>query len=519
MARLQKFSGSQTLPGVGTPQVIADTAVGSATATLGTQISRSAKDIEDLSAVANRFHAERKDTLERDEAKARSDDLTLRSEIYSAKKAAERHQYDVLMRLPSAQDSADPARPESAQISEALLEFMSDNKSRVFADLPEAQKEIFDAETARGEEQLRYGIAATEADLSKSNYLNGVRESVERASDLVGQFPDSIDEALEQHRNLVEITPLPRGLKRQALRDGQEKLLENWISSLPLNDQIEGLTRLVERGGGSGEPGYDEDAGTRSANRGASQFMERAYQLSSQSRNRLLADALRKKAQKSSLEAQTLVERMSSAEEPFDPEEITRSANLDTHTKLQLLNEYRAALDDRSGKLSAIEWSLSSEPGDGLGHNDQAKADLAYSHLVSGEDDPGTLALGVLRTKGILPRRFENALVRNLQSPHSNEVVRAVEFLSAFERSGSGPAVPADAGDRLRAATLKSNVLQSRFGLEPVETAELLARSNQRQTRDERQVDFGKRYARQIRETTSHNPATDRLIASTFGKV
>lgn len=519
MARLQKFSGSQTLPGVGTPQVIADTAVGSATAALGTQISRSAKHIEDLSAAASKFHASRKDGAERDEAKANSENRTLRGDIYSAKKAAERHRHEVLKRLPSAHDLTDPARPESAQISEALLEFMSDNKSRVFADLPEAQKEIFDAETARGEEQLRYGIAATEADLSKSNYLNGVRESVELASDLVGQFPDSIDEALEQHRNLVEITPLPRGLKRQALRDGQEKLLENWIGSLPLNDQIEGLARLVERDAGSGEPGHDADAGTRTVDRGASQFMERAYQLSSQSRNRLLAEALRKKAQQSSLEAQVLVERMASAEEPFDPEEITRSVNLDTHTKLQLLNEYRAALDDRSGKLSAIEWSVSGGPGGGLGHNDQAAADLAYSHLASGEDDPGSLALGVLRTKGILPRRFENALVRNLESPHSNEVVRAVEFLYAFERAGSGPALPADAGDRLKAATLKSNVLQSRFGMAPVETAELLARSNQRQSRDEREEDFGKRYARQIRETSSHNPATDRLITSTFGNV
>ncbi|MDN3720114.1 hypothetical protein QW131_15255 [Roseibium salinum] len=48
MARLEKFSGAQSLPGVGNPQVVADTAVGAATAGFGRQIRQSADEIGGL---------------------------------------------------------------------------------------------------------------------------------------------------------------------------------------------------------------------------------------------------------------------------------------------------------------------------------------------------------------------------------------------------------------------------------------------------------------------------------------
>lgn len=52
MARLQRFSGTQSLPGVGSPQVVADTAVGVATQGFGRQIRSSAQDFASLAGTA-----------------------------------------------------------------------------------------------------------------------------------------------------------------------------------------------------------------------------------------------------------------------------------------------------------------------------------------------------------------------------------------------------------------------------------------------------------------------------------
>ncbi len=52
MARLQKFNGADSLPGVGSPQVVADTAVGEAAAGLGQQIRRLAGAFGDLAETA-----------------------------------------------------------------------------------------------------------------------------------------------------------------------------------------------------------------------------------------------------------------------------------------------------------------------------------------------------------------------------------------------------------------------------------------------------------------------------------
>ena len=63
MARLERFSGAQTLPGTRQPQVIVDTAVGVATEKFGRQIQQSAGAVADFGRLIQR-HRDRVAELE-----------------------------------------------------------------------------------------------------------------------------------------------------------------------------------------------------------------------------------------------------------------------------------------------------------------------------------------------------------------------------------------------------------------------------------------------------------------------
>ncbi|MEO1115124.1 MAG: hypothetical protein AAFY05_22440, partial [Pseudomonadota bacterium] len=158
MARLQKFSGAQALAGVGNPRVVADTAVGAATAELGPQIGRSVAAVGELAAIAGN-HRSKKTGLA-----ARAEDLTNRKNAFSGLKAAEHLQKKIRDRL---DDPRSWGTEAPAPLADEMVSFMKSNANKIWSELPEAQRPSFDMATKLGEDQLRTEIAFAETSQDK----------------------------------------------------------------------------------------------------------------------------------------------------------------------------------------------------------------------------------------------------------------------------------------------------------------------------------------------------------------
>lgn len=485
MARLQRFSGVQALPGVGSPQVVADTAVGDATVRLGPQIGRSAAALGDLAEVAIRHHAKEKDEADGERKAARANDLSNRKQAFAGYKAAEDYQQQVQDRL-AAPRSLSSGTPVA--LSDELVEFMTLNKAKIMNGMPEEQKASFDVATERAEDQLRTDIAFAEDRQDKVYYLKGIDETRELAVDTVSRSPEKIDQVFDDFVDLVATAALPQSVRERALEDAGRDLLEAWVQAHPPDVQIAGLSDLQVRKRDDANPAAFQD-------HPVSEFAVRAGALPEDSRYRLLATALKIKTESALVEQADIVERIDSEHGQVDPLAFSGNTSLNAETRVRLLSRYLDAEDTRSRNVSAVEWLAAADMSDPFLASVRGLANDAFAFLNDDNTDSARVIRGIAIAKGMLPRNAAKVLIGNLTGDNSKEVSQAFNTLSVLGTDALQDSVAGADGRQLRTLLAGQTFLTADHGLTGKTTAELFAKANETPTRKERLENFASLYS------------------------
>ncbi len=487
MARLQKFSGTRNLPGVGSPQVVADTAVGAATESFGQQVSRSAGEFGSLAETALKHKqktaqpadqsgdldlAVRKRQQQIDDFEAHQIGRQLRSFLNS--KAMEERQRQ---------------RPGGAGYTEAMLAHLEKGREKALEELPESARARFQQEFDAERDQYAGSFAAVEAAENEKYFQRGLAEEENQLAAEVRENPLRFDEAYRHAATVLKSAPLPARVKEDAYRRMSGKITEAWLGTRPVDEQISALDAELARRAGGQVPPAAKGTGKAGKLHGTAKKTEtvpgedgetagRLQMLPDVDLKRLHAGALKKKATASAAEAERIAGRIDAAHGLFEAKEIETNSVLEPHQKLHLLNRLTQAAEEQSMNAKAVDWINSAEAGEAMLPGHRELADRAFVYLDDGETDRDALARGILRAKGVLPKTYVKSLRKGLESRDPQEVGRAYENLTAV----AGDGLSADAHgldtDKLQAAQARWSFLRERHGLTSREAAMRLADAN-----------------------------------------
>lgn len=498
MARLQKFSGAQALPGVGNPRVVADTAVGAATAELGPQIGRSVAALGELTATALNHRSKKTGQA------ARAEDLTNRKNAFTGKKAAEHLQTKIRDRLEEPRSWATEA---PVPLADEMVSFMKSSADRIWSGLPEEQRLSFDMATKLGEDQLRTEIAFAETSQDKDYFLDGISQTKDLAVETVSRQPDRIDQVFDHYLDLVDTAALPDRLKEQSIQDAGQDLLETWVQAHPAETQIAELSKLQARKPIEAISNSSPTQNSGSSMEEQTEFSKRADALPEVSRNRLLAAALKQRTESSLVELARIAGRIDGAHEHVDPLEISGNALLGTQARLQLLGRFREAVDARSRQVAALEQLAVAGSGSRSLTGEQGFAHDAFSYLNDGKADPAVLMHGIAVSNFNLPRIAAKALVKTIASENSQDVAQAFRTLSVLKPDAINDSLIGAEGAQIRMLLAGGTYLTAEQGLSTEAIGTMFSNANQLKTRKARLENFAALYPGRRNGKTTASPS------------
>jgi lambda repressor-like predicted transcriptional regulator len=449
LARLLKFSGTGNLPDVRRPPVVADTAVGAATETLGRQIRQSAGQVGRLGQLLRR-RQEQIDRLEVNRA-VRQLDAGLKQ-----KETAERQA------LP----------PGAVGFTETMLAHFKKDGEQVIATQPKRLQARLakDIETQRDLYANRF--AALEYAEALKYFRDGITETVQAKAAEIEQSPGALETALGSISELVEHSPLPEDERRRLLNTSADMLIETWAETLP-PEQV--LALLDE---GNGGEGTDSLASQATASPAGQETPSKMQGLSSQARARLSGSARDEMAVAEIRESEEIAERIVAEGRGFDPQVIHASRNLAPSRKKHFLDLLDKQVRKEEDGLAALEWAHNSAPGDPFSKADRMVADSAFRRLTAKGGDPDQIARSLLRNKGLLPDAYAAGLLNQLRSREPDNVRSGFEKLSVASEIDPVSLRSGRSGARLWDELAKWRVLTQSQALGPDEASVKLARMN-----------------------------------------
>lgn len=354
MARLVKFSGTGTLPEVRRPPVVADTAVGAATETLGRQIRQSAGQAGQLGQLLRR-RQEQIDRLEVSRA-VRQLDAGLKQKETTERQALQ---------------------PGAAGFTETMLaHFKQDGEQVIVAQPKRLQARLAkDLETQRDLYADRF--AALEYAETLKYFRAGIAETAQAQAAEIEQNPGALETALGSIAELVEHSPLPEDERRRLLHTSTDMLVESWAKTLP-PEQV--LALLDE---GSSGDGTDPLASQALAFPAGQEMRGKMQGLSSRARARLLGSARDEMAVEEIRESEEIADRIAAEGSGFDPEVIHASRYLAPSRKKHFLDLLDRQVRKEEASLAALDWVQEPAHGDPNSKSDQVFADRAFSRLTA----------------------------------------------------------------------------------------------------------------------------------------
>jgi hypothetical protein len=384
LARLEKFKGTDSLPAIRNPQIVADTAVGTATAALGRQVRQSAGRAGQLAQLI-RTRQDKIDELETQRTIAKIDaGLRLRED-----------------------EEQQALAPGADGFTETMLAHLDKEGEDALETRPQRLQDRIQSELAarRGAYAERY--SAMEYGASLQYFRDGVSEIVETVAGAVQETRQPFDEAVREIAGVVDRTPLTTVEKEGLLRAGTDVLREAWLRSLPPDDRLRLFTAL------------EEDGGTAQARELAGpdrQALNRARELPAHVLKRLGAETRDEQATAELTEDDRMSEQIVAEGSGFDPEIIHRSPTLNPERKAALLGLLEAEIRKDNDSLAAVDWVRAAGPADAVSSEDRRRADQAYRRLTAAGADPDLVARTILHRKSVLPPAFAGSLEKDLKS-------------------------------------------------------------------------------------------------------
>lgn len=445
MARLEKFRGTDSLPGVRRPQVVADTAVGAATQNLGAQIRQSAKQINQLGQLLAKRQDET-DTLELDRAR-RKFEAGLRQ-----KETRERQ-----------------ARQLGATgFTEIMLgHFEADGQAAIDAQPERLQARLAgDLESQRDLQANRF--AALEYEDNLQYFRDGLAEALQAQVANIDEDPGSVETGQAALSALLDRSPLGRSEREIFMQATKHTLGEAWMRTLPPQRRLDLLDGSRAGDGSNADP---ETPGSLSA-------------LPFPTRDRLRVEALDELSGTEVRETAELAARIKTERSGFDPQLIEASQVLPPESKTQL----RALMADERLKeedeLAALGWARSPAPGNPHSEGDRRLADRAFLRLTAKGTDPDIAAQVLFRNKRVVPKAFTNEVLNQVRSQVPERVREGYERLGTLAEVG-GPSFRFAAGEsHLQDSLAKWRILTEVAGHDADEAARKLASANDPAIRD-----------------------------------
>jgi len=447
LARLTRFRGPNTLPDVRRPQVVADTAVGKATETLGRQIGQSSRDVVRLGRLLNK-RQEGLDALTREKAKLELDKKLKETEAFER----QAHQ------------------PAGAGFTETMLAHYVREGQAVIEAQPERLRPQLAAELEQQRALYAKRFAAAEYGASQNFVRSGIDEIIESQKALVAEDPASVDLALERVVRVLGSAALPDSVTRALQSSSRDTLIETWFKSFAPETRLE----LIEQAEKTDE---DLDA-TQPTTAASSKGGSRVRELTPAARGRLKAEAQADLAIAEIRESEELAGLIASEGSGFDPQMIRQSSRLDPAHKRQLLTLLDGQLQRDQTELAAIDWLRNPGAADQRSPTDRERADRAFQRLKQGGGEPDQLARQMLRRKGVLPETYAAGLASELHSTNAAVLQSAHETLSALAQIEAEPIRSGLNGRVLEDGLRKWRVLVELRGLDAPQAARKLALAN-----------------------------------------
>ncbi|MEE4012040.1 hypothetical protein V1T76_08270 [Roseibium sp. FZY0029] len=466
MARLQKFNGTDSLPGVGSPQVVADAAVGAATAGLGQQIGRSAGAFGDLAEAAAARRRRQIDDFQVQKAQ---------------------RELDAKLKEKATQEQRQ-APPGGFGFTEAMMAHLEKSKEQMLKELPERSRPAFDQSVEARRDRYINGFATIEASENELYFRQGLEEEGARLAAEVRDNPEGLAEAFEQARTLIRAAPLPAQGKESAYIKIGETLAEAWAMTKPPEELLSAISdelarREVSRTEGSGnafEPVDEMVAGTGDLEVFSEQrqvLAERLKLLPGETLGRMQVNAAKSRAATAAGEAERIASRIEASFGQFDASEIEANDMLEPRQKSRLIDQLDVVKEEHLANIEAANWLLSAEA-----HvpepQRQKTADRAFTFLDDGEINRDSLARRIVETKGVLPEAYAAGLRKRTMSSNPEDIKHAYENLASILALAQQPALLHERGGDLVDRFEKWTLLTKHYGLSPEEAAVTLAKGN-----------------------------------------
>ncbi|PVB59309.1 hypothetical protein [Labrenzia sp. 011] len=457
MARFEKYSGAQSLPGVRRPQVIADTAVGAETAALGRQIQRSAGQADRLAHLAQK-RQQQIDDFERSKA---------------------HRQLLAYVRDRQAEELRN-LRPGAAGYTEAMLAHLEKGREEALGTLPESVHASFNREFEATHARHAHRFAAREHAEYRAYFRQGFRDLSRLLAAEVSESPGMLDEVRLEGASVLANMPLSAQAKEEALLELDELLATTWVEALPLEEQVVALERELQRrrkpqAGDVGEAG---DAGNASGAPSSGKTSEPLSILPDMALKRLHEAAVKQRTTAAATEAERIARKIAVEHGHIDPAEIADNSLLQPHQKAQLIRGLEDSVAKREKDIEALQWVWSSGPEEEGDKTRGELADRAFSYLDDGETDRDELARGLLRMKGVLPGPYALSLRQELASKDPRDVANAHENLARILAINPDAVQASEQGKYLLEAKARWHLLTDHSGFTAEEAAEKLARMN-----------------------------------------
>ncbi|WP_289036007.1 hypothetical protein [uncultured Roseibium sp.] len=214
MANLAKYKGTNSLPGVRQPQVVADTSVGRATANLGGQIQRTASAVGNMADVAD-AHAFQAQDFER---KKRLLDLSANVDAREV-------------------EEVDNLQPGASGYEARMMQVFDEEAQKFRGGLPDRVQANADLNIKALRSQYEARFRKTERTERDRYYTEGIAESGDRLAKGIRNDPSSFDVARETGRELIVESGLNPIAKQAALRSWDRMASLAWVETLPASER------------------------------------------------------------------------------------------------------------------------------------------------------------------------------------------------------------------------------------------------------------------------------------------
>lgn len=419
MARFSKFNGVLTLPGVTTPQVIADTAVGEAREGLGAQIGRTVSGLARLAGKSHEQNAPRIKEVARVREQNSGTFELLKSQV----------KLNASMREAEAEQRQRALAGERAY-SETLLARRRDAEQAMIKDLPPEMQILAGERVRQKEPDYLAHLAEQEYADDVSYYRQSAAEIFELLAEEVRLEPRKFPEIDAVAAEVVASTPIAGAQKAVLSRHAEEALASAWIEGQPLSEQIRHLKE-------DEDPGKTTDRGDVATNADRARKQEGVAETDSEivallgasQRNNLLTNAYRNLAIESLREEERIVSRLS--QDPFSvrQRDIQRNDLLSEFQKQKLSVERETQAKEQVTRLSVANWLVSTEAGNQFEPDHQFRTDKAFALFEEGDVREDDHIRGIVNSKGIVPGSFVARVLNIGPATPNDEIGRDHETL------------------------------------------------------------------------------------------